>query len=115
MPLPIIAESPAAFVPLAQAINTIAKALNSANGANGIKVTVSEGKIIFELASTLDVDITGNAATADTAAFADVAAVANTVVGSNVTISSNVFTLRTLEVCDSGTPKQMYVLGTATF
>jgi hypothetical protein len=121
MPLPTIAESPASFVPLAKAINTIARALNSATGTRGLKVTVSEGKIVFELAGTLDVDISGTAAfasEADWAFEADYAAnsnIANTVVGTGVTISSELLTLRTIEVCDGGVTKSMYVLGSATF
>ena len=193
MPLPIIEQSPSAFVPLAQAINTIARALNAASGTGGLRVTVSEGKIIFELAGALDVDITGHAATAteaDFAYFADTAAFANVaydayavpasgitgntlpagVTGSSLTTLGNLVSLevvgisnlaavyctglsvnfssgasivcsstgfsvntgtkslvisfasithdmsvREIDVCDSGTPKQMLVLGSAPF
>ncbi len=49
MGLPHVSKSPAAFAPLAQVINQIARALNSSAGDDYIKVTVSKGNIRFEI------------------------------------------------------------------
>jgi len=179
MPIPLITSTPAAFATQAKVINAIAKALNSAIGSGGLKVTVSENKIILELATDLSIrnldvsgilsvqgtgafnsnvaiagaldvgtnldvggitaiqgtlsvfdnvffdqslevsgnlDIDGILAVQNNAAFySNVAMSAGLSVGTSITIGGSALTRQTIQVCDGGVTKSMYVLGSATF
>ena len=136
-------SAPAAFVPIAKAHNALADLIASMVGSNGVKVTVSEGRILIELSGTggtgsssggggvpdpLTIDtltVTGNTQLSGylrgtTATFTgdvdvDGDFTASWVFSNNFSVSGQTLTLQTVQVCDGGTTKSMYVLGSGTF